>query len=582
MPQCVHQLVEYQAACRAVQPAVLHRGAELSYAELNARANRLARRLRRLGVGRESRVLVSLPRSADLVVALLAVLKTGGSYVPVDPTYPPERRDFIIADSRPAAVITSVQCLPCSPAVPGVVMDGNLFADEPAGNLEVASHPLSPAYIIYTSGSTGAPKGVTVDHESVVALVTAEPSLRVGPGDVVAQLVPAAFDVSVFEIWAALCHGAQVAVLGEDHWSAREFGDQLRRCRPDWLFLTAGVFHLLAEFDPESLASVATLLVGGDVVSSRHLRTAAARCRHRTFAAYGPTETTVFTSLHPAAPGDPAERVPIGTALSGKTMTVLGPALDPLAPGQTGEIYIGGHGVAQGYYGKPSLTAERFLPDPHAGRPGARMYRSGDLGVTLPDGELEFSGRVDRQVKIRGYRIELGEVESVLNAHPRVVSAAVVASEGSAGMKRLVAYVGGTGLDRAAIRGWLAARLPAHMVPSAVIVLDRMPLDPNGKVDRGSLPEPPRSLGVEALADEELEQLIAAVWAEALELDRVGAADNWFEVGGDSLRSMIVLDRLRGAGVEVSADDFLANPTVGKLAALICARPPVPSPAVMD
>jgi amino acid adenylation domain-containing protein len=574
----VHGRFRRWSRSRPQAAAIATAETKLAYGELDERSDRLAAALAGRGVGLESRVAVALPRGADMVVAFLAVLKAGGTYVPLDPGYPPSRRQFIIDDAQVVLVLTDesgAADLTGHP-VDTLIMEQGEDGRSDAMSPTVAVGPGNAAYIVYTSGSTGVPKGVVVDHASILGLIDGEPRIAVEPGQTVAHLAPVAFDASVFELWGALCRGGRVVVL-DARVTMAELGADLRRWTPDWLFLTTGLFHLLAQHDLAALDSVGCLITGGDVLSPAFIRDAAGtRCR--VHAAYGPTETTVYASLHRIHASDAAALapVPIGTAVAGKTLHVLGPDLKPLPAGEIGEIYIGGLGVARGYHGRPALTAERFVPDPLSADPGARMYRTGDLGSLATDGVVDFHGRVDRQVKVRGFRIELGEIESALLSHPDVGGAIVVAV-GAAGLeKRLAAYVApapGRTPAVGSLSDWLGERLPANMVPATYVVLAEIPLDHNGKPDRNQLPEPFRSrsertyLPPFAPPRTETEQILADAWADALELDAVGVDDDFFLVGGDSLRSVLVLERLRRHGIVLDAGQFFAYPTIRELAA---------------
>ena len=571
----IDELVGRWASASPSAVAVRSADADLTYADLEARSGAVAVALQALGVGPESRVGVCLPRSADAIVAFLGVLRAGGAYVPLDPAYPADRRAFMVADSQVTALVmvSADRHLAADAAVPVLMLDTDLPADGVAVPAEPGTTGANSAYVIYTSGTSGTPKGVVVEHRAVVALLTTDPRLAIEPGQVVAHLAPTAFDASVFEIWGALCRGAQVAVFPAAQISIDDLGRRLRAVRPDWLFLTTGLFQLLAGLDLDSLKSVGTLLTGGDVLQPERVRTAAGTTR--TYAAYGPTETTVYASLHAASPQDQLTRVPLGRALDGDRFYVLDQGLTPVPPGEIGELFIGGGGLARGYHRRPGLTAERFLPDPFAGAPGARMYRTGDLGRVLPDGEVEFHGRVDRQVKIRGFRIEPGEIENVLLDAPGVAAAAVVAVAGQDGHKRLVAYVApDTGVDLSVsdLRGWMVSHVPDHAVPTTYVVLDDLPLDTNGKLDRRALPSPwANRATLQGLPEyesprDQIEQTIASAWAEALELDRVGIHDEFYMLGGDSMRSVVVLERLRSVGLRLSAAQFFTHPTVAELA----------------
>lgn len=552
----------------------------VSYGELDARAERLASVLRDRGVGLEMRVAVALPRGPDMVTAFLAVLKAGGAYVPLDPRYPEQRQEFIIDDAGVQLVLTD-RVGTASGAARAVevialedIADATTAEDSPSAAVRVGA--ANAAYVIYTSGSTGRPKGVVVAHADVLGLIGKDSRIAVQPGETVAHLATAAFDASVYEIWGALGAGGRTIVLSPQV-TVADLGRHLRRWTPDWLFLTTGLFHLLAQHDLAALDSVGCLLTGGDVLSPQHIR-AAATTRSRVYAAYGPTETTVFSSLHRVpVPADGAETapVPLGTAVAGKVLYVLGADLRPLPAGEVGEIYIGGLGVARGYHRRAALTAERFPADPFSPVPGQRMYRTGDLGCLAADGSVDFRGRLDRQVKVRGFRIELGEIENALLNEPEVGDAVVIAVGQPGAEKRLAACVVAAPertLTVDALRERLAEQLPDYMVPATFMALTELPLDSNGKPDRRMLPNPFLAradltfLPPLRHATTETEQLLADAWADVLGLDVVGADDDFFLLGGDSLRSVSMLERLRRSGIELDAGQFFANPTVRELA----------------
>ncbi|POX40229.1 hypothetical protein C3486_14910 [Streptomyces sp. Ru73] len=558
--------------------AVTSDAGELTYAELDAQAERLAAALRERGVGPEDRVCVALPRSPRLVAALLGVLKSGAAYVPVDPDYPQARQRFIAEDAGAALVVTDAAGAGPFDGLGVDVLspDAEPTADGGAAGPAVEPLPGNLAYVVYTSGSTGTPKGVMVPHSEVVRFVQDDKRLDITAGDVVAQLAPASFDASVFEIWSALARGATVAIVPTEPVSVEDLGRRIRALRPDWLFLTSGLFRLLAERDSGLLGAVGTVITGGDVLSPEHMEISARATRRATYAAYGPTETTVFASLHRIDPEERTDPVPLGSALAGTVLRVLDDDLRPVPQGTVGELYVSGSGVARGYLGRPGLTAERFLPDPYATTPGARMYRTGDLASERADGTFEFHGRTDRQVKIRGFRIEPGEIEAVLATHPGVSQAVVAVFDDGPQLKRLAAFLtlrDGADVAVSELRQWAADRLPAHLLPAAFTVLDAMPLDPNRKTDRAALPYPwavRDELGLDVPFEAPaagLEQAVAAVWAQTLELDRVGADDNFFDLGGDSLRSVVLIQRLAEEGIAIPAEALFDHQTVRELAA---------------
>jgi acyl-CoA synthetase (AMP-forming)/AMP-acid ligase II/aryl carrier-like protein len=387
-----------------------------------------------------------------------------------------------------------------------------------------------------------------------------------------AMLASVSFDASTFELWNTLCRGGELVVLPDEAFSVAELSAWLSDSCPDWALLTTGLFHTLVDHEPEALKSVGRLLTGGDVLSTRHLRTAAGCVRDAVYAAYGPTEATTFVTLQRVEPDGQGGTAPLGTPLPGTEIHLLDGELRPVPAGKAGEICIGGPSVARGYLGHPELTAERFVTDP---RTGARLYRSGDLGVWRPDGVLEFHGRIDRQVKIRGHRVEPSEIESHLCEHPGVGSAVVAAVGDASGPKRLVAYVvpaRGAMPAQDRLREWIAGRLPAYMEPATIVLIESLPLDANGKPDRAQLPYPlTRRDDLPGLPDyrapdADVERQITTVMAEALDLDRVGMDDDFHLLGGDSLRVMDVLAKLRGAGIEVPAREFFGTPTPAALA----------------
>lgn len=572
----VADLVEAAAARTPSAVAVAAGGQSLTYAELDARANRLAHRLQSSGVGPDVLVGVCLERSLDLAVALQAVLKAGGGCVPLDPAYPPERLAFMVDDAAVAAVLTRsalVDRLPARP--PAICVDA-----------EAGGHPTAPArstgpddvgYVIYTSGSTGEPKGVLLTHRGLVNHHRATMDLYgLGPGDRVLQFCSVGFDASIEELFPTWAAGATVVFRPEDApLLGRGWLTWLRDQRITVLNLPTAYWHAWAR-DLEALGEgvpddIRLVVVGGEKARGPVYRAwiELAAGRSRWVNAYGPTETTCMSTFYaPGGPVDDDGDPPIGRPLPNTTVAVVDDALRPVPAGTTGELLIGGAGLARGYLNRPELTAERFIVGPA----GDRTYRTGDLVRQLGTGDLDYVGRIDEQVKIRGFRIEVGEVEAVLARHPAVAEAVVIARDDPAGDKQLAAYVVGAGATAGDLRQFLADRLPAHMVPAAFTMLDVLPLSPNGKVDRGALPAPARAATAAARTLSPAERTVASIWARVLGLDpaELGPDDNFFHLGGHSLRATQVVAQLREEfGTETPLRAIFEAPTVAALAAAV-------------
>jgi len=551
--------------------AVSYGDRSLSYDGLAARARRLAARLRTLGLDPEGRVGVFLERSPELVVALLGILQAGGVYVPLDPSYPPERLAFMLEDSGAAALVTATGLrsrLPVHPA-PVLCLDDEPPTGGPAP--ERATDARQLAYVVYTSGSTGRPKGVAVSHRAVQRLVHRGNYLRLAARDRVAQASNASFDAATFEVWGALLHGAELVGMPRDvSLAPRHLTAFLRRRRVSVLFLTTALFNQVVREVPAAFATLRCLLFGGEAVDAGRVREAlAAGPPTRLLHVYGPTESTTFASYQSVvrvAAG--AAAVAIGRPLSNTRLHVVDPALELVPTGLPGELAIGGDGLARGYVRCPGATAARFVPDPFARRPGERLYRTGDLVRYRPaEGAVEFHGRYDSQVKLRGFRIELGEVESALVRDPEVAAAAVLLRQDEAGNPRLVAYV--VGGDEEGLRRRLRERLPEVMVPAAFVFLPALPLTPNGKVDRAALPAPatcPRP-AADGAARTPQEEILAALWGEVLGRAEVGLEEDFFDLGGHSLLATQLVSRVREAfGVELPIRSLFEAPTVRALA----------------
>jgi surfactin family lipopeptide synthetase A len=570
---CIHHLFEAQVERAPDSVAVMFGDERLSYGELNRRANQLAHCLQRLGVGPEVRVGVLIDRSVEMIVAVLSILKAGGAYVPLEPAYPTKRLGFILGDSDVHIIVAQGELTRRLPehGARAVCIDTewNFIAAESEANPQSRVTPNNLAYLIYTSGSTGRPKGVELEHEGLCNLVDAQRRIfGVGPQSRVLQFASLSFDASVSEIFVALSAGAALS-LGTTH--SMLPGPELTRLLRDHAVTTMTLPPLmLAMLREEDFPEVRTIIAAGDACSAD---IAAKWSKDRIFLnAYGPTEATVCAT---AAEWGGEERKPaIGRPIPNAQVYILDERLQPLPIGVAGELHIGGVGVARGYLNQPDLTAEKFIPHPFSDVPGARLYKTGDLGRFLPDGQIDFLGRRDHQVKLRGTRIELGEIEAVLSEHEAVRETLVVAREDATGENSLVAYLIA---DRecspsaSELRGFLRERLPDNMVPSSFLFLDAFPMTPSGKVDRRALPgakgvRAPSTL-IYATPQTELERIIAAIWQETLQIDKVGTTDNFFDLGGHSLLVVHVHRRLQERiEADLSLIEMFRYPTVGSLA----------------
>ncbi len=559
------ELFEAQVERSPEAVAVVFEGEELSYRELNERANRLAHLLIAKGVGPDARVAICVERGFEMIGAVLGVLKAGGAYVQMDPTYPAERLRFMLEDCAPVALLTQGNLKEVFNGIIGSLPVIDLSEATPSWNDEMETDPDGAvglhsehlAYVVYTSGSTGTPKGIEIPQRSVTRLVLNTNYVKLGPDDVIAQASNACFDAFTFEIWGALLTGGRVVIIdkGEILLSA-SLVRKIKQNAITTLFLTTALFNQVACDAVEGFADLRYLLFGGELVEPRWVARVLAEGRPRHLLhVYGPTETTTFAAWHEVRSVADGGTVPIGHPIGNTRVYVLDGGLEAVPVGVRGELYIAGAGLARGYLNRPGLTAERFVADPY-GEAGTRMYRTGDLARWRADGNLEYLGRTDDQVKIRGYRIELGEIEAALRKNERVQDAVVVAREDEPGEKRLVGYVVaavGERVDPGILRSELGQELPEYMVPAAVVVMEKLPLTAHGKLDRKALPEPEwiSGSGYRAPRTPE-EEILCGLFAEVLGVERVGIEDNFFELGGHSLMAMRLVSRIRTTlGVEL-------------------------------
>ncbi|HJR08158.1 MAG TPA: amino acid adenylation domain-containing protein [Pyrinomonadaceae bacterium] len=580
---CLHQMFEEQVERTPEGVAVVSGDEQLTYGELNRRANQLARYLRDRGVGAERRVGICVERSAEMVVGLLGILKAGGAYVPLDPTYPPDRLGFMIEDAQTSILLTQdslVKSLPAQ-ATPQVVRldaDWELIAHAPDENLHASVAPDNTAYVIYTSGSTGQPKGVLVPHRGICnTLLWRREAFSLGSADRILQNLSYAFDASVWQIFGALVSGAQLVLTHtEDH---RDSAYLVRMIVEHEITITDFPPSLLKVFLSESgvqkCRSLRHVFCGGEAMTRELQEQFFAQLTADLHNVYGPTETSVDATCWTCRRDDERQLIPIGRPIFNKQIYVLDAQLQPVPVGVAGELYIGGAGVAHGYVRRPDATAEKFIPHPFADEPGARLYRTGDVGRYLPDGAIQFIGRNDQQVKVRGFRIELGEIEAALAEHPSVSESVVVTQDDASGNRSLVAYaVADAAVTPGALRNYLKEKLPEYMCPSAFVLLESLPLNANGKLDRRKLPAP-----TEADWDQEenfvhprtlVEELLAGIWAQVLGVKRVGVNDNFFELGGHSLLATRIISKAREAfRVELPLRALFEKPTVAGLSVAV-------------
>jgi amino acid adenylation domain-containing protein len=581
---CVHEIFEDQTRQCPDSIALETETRQITYMELNARANLAAGRLRVRGVGSESSVAVLLERSGQMIVTLLAIAKSGAAYVPINITDPSSRINFIVRDASVRVLVTTKDIaakLPDNDLTIVCLDDGDLAGEELAiqseDNRFDEVNAENAIYIMYTSGSTGTPKGVCVTHRNVVRLVKGANYADLNSEQVILQFAPVSFDASTFEIWACLLNGARLVIFPPSIPTLGDLGDFITRFRITTLWLTAGFFHQMVDGNIKGLSGVRQLLAGGEALSDSHVSNALSELSGcRLINGYGPTETTTFASCYAIETDRPGTSVPIGRPISNSSLYVLD-GTGAAGIGQRGEIFVGGAGLARGYLNRSDVTASRFLPSPFNRRPGDRLYRTGDQGRYLSRGEVEFLGRLDHQVKIRGFRIELGEIESTLSEHPNVNAVTALAREDSPGDKRLVAYLVARqepAPTTPELKAFLRDRLPEYMLPSIFVVLDALPLTVNGKVDRAALPLPDRSLikseSSFTAAQDELQERLVGIWEELLSIQPISITDNFFELGGHSMLVVLLIARIEERmGKRLPMMSLFQAPTIVELSKLL-------------
>jgi amino acid adenylation domain-containing protein len=580
----IHEIFGAQALRAPDAVAIKEGDRQFSYAELERRANQVAHALIAGGVRPDDRVGLYAGRSAEMIIGMLGILKSGSAYLPLDPNYPPDRLSFMVSDSSPVALLASPELFQHAPAlsVPTIALSDTLsYPDSVPSVGGLTSRNL--AYVTYTSGSTGAPKAAMTEHRSVLRLVINPSYAHVRPGDRVPHCANSVFDATTWEIWAPLLNGATVIVIPQSVLlDPVLFNQALVDHSVTAMWLTVGLFHEYVDALEGAFGGLRFLITGGDVVNpATAARVLARRKRPKQLInAYGPTETTTFATMFvmEAQPrGRDMESLPIGRPLANTSVYVLDENRQPVSIGEVGELYIGGPGVARGYLNRPQMTAERFVSDPFSRDMNANMYKTGDLARWRADGNLEFLGRNDSQVKIRGFRIEPGEIEAQLAAHPEVRAVVVVVREEARGQKELVAYF----VPRDAqvspsveeLRTHLKDLLPEYMVPSALVRLDRLPLTANGKLDRRALPVPQADAYVTHAYEApqgELEEILARIWKDLLKVEQVGRHDNFFDVGGHSLVAMKAVTRIaEQTAINVSIASIFRYPTIAMFAEYI-------------
>ncbi|MBD2467741.1 non-ribosomal peptide synthetase [Nostoc sp. FACHB-145] len=577
--KCIHEVFEEQVRQTPDAVAVVYEDESLTYRELNHRANQLAHYLQTLGVKPEVLVGICVERSLEMIIGILAINKAGGAYVPFDPAYPQERLAYMFQDTGVSVLLIQQQWMgllpPNSAKVICLDTDQEIFAQYSQKNLKTEVTPDKLTHIMYTSGSTGIPKGVCIIHRNVVRLAKGTNYASLTPQEVFLQLGPLSFDASTLEIWPCLLNGAKLVLMPSQKPSLAELGEIIQRYQVSILWLTASLFHLMVDERLQDLQPVRQLMSGGDVLSVAHVQKVVRELKNCQFLnGYGPTENTVFTTCFPITADTQLEKsIPIGRVIGNTQVYILDSNLQPVPVGVWGEMCVGGAGLARGYWNRPELNQQKFIPNPFGHPDADRLYKTGDLVRYLPDGNIEFFSRIDNQVKIRGFRIELAEIEVVITQHPQVRDAVVIAREDKPGSKNLAAYVipEGTKPSSSELRSFLQEKLPDYMVPASFTIMEALPITPNGKVDRRALPVPEFEFNdstslVAPRTDSE--KILLQIWQDVLLLKQVCIHDNFFELGGDSIIGIQIIARANQAGLKLTPKQLFQHQTIAQLAAV--------------
>ena len=593
--RCVHELFEEIADRHSSNIAISFAGEQFTYREINDRSNQLARYLQKIGVNAGVLVGLCAARSPDTIIGMLGILKAGGAYLPLDPSYPGDRLNFMLADAGVNVLLVQSKLADKFAGFEGAIVDlgdREILASESAETLANTATSDNLAYVIYTSGSTGKPKGVAVPHKAVNRLAINTNYVNLSPLDKVAKVSNTSFDAATFEIWGALLNGSQLVIINtETMLDPRQFAAEIRQQGITVLFLTTALFQKTAASVPQAFNSLKYLLFGGEIADPKCVREVLQKgAPENLIHVYGPTENTAFSTFYCVRDvPETAVSVPIGKPIANTQVYILDSDLQPVPIGIPGELYLGGDGLAQGYLNRPELTAEKFILNPFTvnselGKStNLKLYKTGDLARYLPDGNIEFLGRIDSQVKMRGYRIELGEIEAVLHQYPGVKAAAVIVREDVPGDKYLAAYIAADGINNqrqinevrsSSLRQFLQQKLPGYMVPKTFAVLSSLPLTPNGKVDRAVLLKIDAATGDRSenyvAPRTEVEEVLSQIWAKVLGKQQVSVCDNFFELGGHSLLATQLISRIRDAfQIELSVRNLFESPTAASLAKYI-------------